>query len=206
MDEGIIKFDLVYDSVPLPQDLDLAVLIAWQRILQRLGMVGRDPSRYGGLAYGNLSMRIPDLGFVITASQASDRPRPGADDYCLVTHWDCTANRIQARGPARPSSESLTHGALYDADADIGCIMHGHAPDIWQRRGSLGLASTPEEVAYGTPAMAKALADIYQSHRFAAQGCIAMGGHQDGIVCFGRTVDAAGWEMLRVLREAFSLA
>jgi hypothetical protein len=32
-----------------------------------------------------------------------------------------------------------------------------------------------------------------------------MGGHQDGIVSFGRTCDEAGWEMVRALRGALSL-
>lgn len=205
MEEGVIKYQLRFTPGPSPHDPRLPELIAWQRILQGLGFLGRDPERYGGLAYGNLSLRLEGYGFVISASQCADQPRPSAKDYCLVTAWDCAGNRLVAQGPARPSSESLTHAALYDADPTIGCIVHGHAPEIWQRREALGLASTRPEVAYGTPAMASEMARLYREHGFRGRGALAMGGHQDGVVSFGRTCDEAGCEMVRALREALSL-
>lgn len=205
MTEGVIKYDLHYESGPLPQGTDLAELIAWQRIMHELRLLGRDPSRYGGLAYGNLSRRLEDYSFVISASQTADQPRPTTDDYCLVMRWDCRGNRLVAQGPARPSSESLTHAALYDADPTIGCIIHGHAPTIWQRREALGLASSLTEVAYGTPAMAIEMDRLYREHGFHGRGILAMGGHQDGIISFGRTCDEAGWEMVHLLRRALSL-
>jgi hypothetical protein len=204
MDEGVIKYQLHYTPGPLPDGLPLAELIAWQRIMRDLGLLGRDSARYGGLAYGNLSVRVVGSGFVISASQTADQARPTAQDYCLVTAWDCTGNRLVARGPARPSSESLTHAALYDADPAIGCIIHGHSPEIWQGRESLGLVSTRAEVAYGTPAMASEMARLYREHGFRGQGALAMGGHRDGIVGFGPGPDAAGWALVQLLRRARS--
>lgn len=205
MDEGVIKFQLRFTPGSLPDRLPLAELIAWQRIMHRLGLLGRDPARYGGLAYGNLSRRLPGMGFVVSASQAADHNPPTAQGYCLVTAWDCAGNRLTAEGPSRPSSESLTHAALYDADPAIGCIIHGHSPEIWQRRGALGLATTRPEVTYGTPEMASEMIRLYREHGFHGRGVLAMGGHQDGIVSFGRTCDDAGGEMVRALREALTL-
>jgi hypothetical protein len=205
MDEGVIKFQLQFTPGSLPDGLPLADLIAWQRIMQALGLLGRDPDRYGGLAYGNLSLRIEGNGFVISASQCADQPLPTLDHYSLVTAWDCNANRIVASGPARPSSESLTHAALYDADPAIGCIVHGHSPHIWQHRDTLGLASTAEQVAYGTPEMAIEMGRLYQDRGFRGCGALTMGGHRDGVVSFGRDADEAGWEMVRLLRQAWSL-
>lgn len=205
MDEGVIKFQLQFTPGPLPDGLPLAELIAWQRIMHDLRLLGRDPSRYGGLAYGNLSLRLEGNVFVVSASQCADQPRPTAKDYCLVTAWDCAGNRLVAMGPARPSSESLTHAALYDADPAIGCIIHGHSQEIWQQCEALGLTSTAPQVAYGTPAMASEMTRLYREHGFRGRGALAMGGHQDGIVSFGRTCDEAGWEMVRALRGALSL-
>lgn len=205
MDEGVIKFQLEFTPGTLPDGLPLAELIAWQRIMQALGLLGRDPDRYGGLAYGNLSLRLEGNGFVISASQCADQPRPTAKDYCLVTAWDCARNRLVAQGPAHPSSESLTHAALYDAEPSIGCIIHGHSSWIWQRRNTLALASTAEQVAYGTPEMAIEMGRLYRDRDFRGCGALAMGGHQDGIVSFGRGADEAGWEMVRLLRLALSL-
>ena len=203
MEEGVIKYQLDFTPGHALERSPLAELIAWQRIMHRLGLLGRDPSRYGGLAYGNLSQRVAGGGFVVSASQTGDHPLPGAEDYCLVIDWDCAANRIRAQGPAKPSSESLTHAALYDADQEIGCIIHGHAPEIWRLREALGLASTPEDIAYGTPEMARSMARLCQARRFGGHGSLAMGGHVDGIVCFGRDCDEAGWEMVCLLRRAF---
>jgi hypothetical protein len=205
MDEGVIKYQLQFTPGPLPDGLPLAELIAWQRIMHDLGLLGRDPARYGGLAYGNLSLRIAGNGFVISASQTADQPRPTAQDFCLVTAWDCTGNRLVAQGPARPSSESLTHAALYDADPAIGCIIHGHSPEIWQGREPLGLATTTPEVAYGTPAMAREMARLYREQGFRGQGALAMGGHRDGVVGFGADPDAAGWALVQLLRRVRSL-
>jgi hypothetical protein len=205
VDEGVIKYQLQFTPGPALRDPRLAELIAWQRILQGLGLLGRDPDRYGGLAYGNLSLRLADNAFVISASQCADQPLPTLDHYSQVTAWDCHANRIIARGPARPSSESLTHAALYDADPAIGCIVHGHSPHIWQHRDTLSLASTAEQVAYGTPEMAIEMDHLYRDRDFRGCGALAMGGHRDGIVSFGRDADEAGWEIVRLLRRAWSL-
>lgn len=205
MEEGVIKYQLDYTPGQALERSSLAELIAWQRIMHRLGLLGRDPERYGGLAYGNLSQRVLGRGFVISASQTGDRPLPGPDGYCLVTEWDCAANRIRAHGPAKPSSESLTHAALYDAGPAIGCIIHGHSPEIWRLREVLGLASSPDDTPYGTPAMGDAMAQLYQAHGFSGVGAIAMGGHVDGLVSFGRDPDEAGQEMVHLLRSALSL-
>ncbi|MCA1804873.1 MAG: class II aldolase/adducin family protein [Xanthomonadaceae bacterium] len=205
MDEGVIKFQLELSPGPALSDASLGELIAWQKIMQGLGLLGRDPARYGGLAFGNLSLRLAGNGFAISASQTADSPMPSARDYSQVTDWDCSTNRVIAQGPARPSSESLTHAALYDADPVIGCIIHGHSPSIWKLRDSLGLASTVEQVAYGTPEMAIEMDRLYRTQGFDRHGVLAMGGHQDGVVSFGRDPDEAGWEMVQLLRRALSL-
>jgi hypothetical protein len=203
--EGVIKYHLDFTPGPsLPRET-LAELIAWQRIVHRLGLLGRDPARYGGLAYGNLSRRLADGGFAISASQTGDRDAPTPADYARVDAWDCAHNRIVAGGPAKPSSESLTHAALYDADPAIGCVLHVHSPVIWENRKRLGLAGTAADVAYGTPAMAAEVARLYSESGLAGHGVLAMGGHQDGVLSFGPDPDGAGGEMMLLLRRALSL-
>lgn len=202
--EGVIKYRLEFTPGPPPGNDDLGELIAWHQILQRLGLVGRDPARYDGLAYGNLSRRLGGDGFVISASQTADRSIPTPQDYAVVSGWRCEENLVVASGPARPSSESLTHAALYDVDPAIGCVLHVHSPVIWERRDELGVPSTSDEVAYGTPAMARETEDIYLERHLAARGSLAMGGHRDGIVSFGHDVDEAGTEILLLLRRALT--
>jgi hypothetical protein len=203
--EGVIKYQLSYTPAPAQSQTSLAELIAWQQILHRLELLGRDPARYSGLAYGNLSQRLPQGGFVISASQTGDKATPTADDYAWVSAWDCAHNQVVASGPAKPSSESLTHAALYDASPDISCVLHVHSPLIWQRRAQLGLMDTAAEVAYGTPAMAAAATQLCREQAATHHGVFAMGGHLDGVLSYGPTPDSAGWELLLTLRRALTV-
>jgi hypothetical protein len=168
--------------------------------------VGRDPARYGGLAYGNLSIRLTGGGFAVSATQTADKPVPTAADYSRVVSWDCQANHLVAEGPAQPSSESLTHAALYDTDPSIGCVLHCHAPAIWRKCIQLGLASTAAAIPYGTPAMATEVSRIHHDCGLHDRGMIVMGGHQDGVVSFGANLDQAGCLMVTTWRRALSLS
>lgn len=199
--EGVVKYRLAFTpGPPLPADV-LAPLITWQRRLHHLGLVGRDPARYGGLAFGNLSRRLDDGGFAISASQTGDTPEPGPAHYARVTSWDCADNRVVASGPAAPSSEALSHAALYDADPAVAFVFHVHAPAIWQRRDALGLPTSAADIPYGTPAMAAALVDLHRHSALRGHGVIAMGGHVDGIITCGRHADEAGETLLALLPD-----
>lgn len=200
--EGVVKYRLDFSPGPaLPANL-LADLIAWQRRLHGLGLLGRDPARYGGLAYGNLSRRLDEGGFAISATQTADVAAPTPAHYAHVTAWDCAANQVTATGPAPPSSESLTHAALYDADPAIGCVLHVHSPAIWTHRKALGLPTTAAAVPYGTPAMADEVGRLCRELDLPGPGVLAMGGHQDGVLGFGRDADEAGGALLEALRRA----
>lgn len=202
-DEGVVKYQLDFTPGPTLPESDLAALISWQRILRSLELTGRDPGRYGGYAYGNLSLRTA-AGFIITGTQRSDLV-PAAEHYCLVTGWDPAANRVIAEGPVEPSSECMTHAALYDADPAIGAVVHAHSPEIWQHHRELGMPMTDERVSYGTPEMAAEVARVYRENAMPAAGAIAMGGHLDGVLAFGQGIDQAGGAMVTLLARARQL-
>ncbi|MFM8333814.1 MAG: class II aldolase/adducin family protein, partial [Candidatus Methylumidiphilus sp.] len=98
-------------------------LNAWRQILFRLGLTGLDPRRYGGLAFGNVSLRTQGSRFAVSGTQTGGKPRLGPQDYCLVTGFDLAHNRIHAEGPVKPSSEALSHGAVYAANRSVGCVL-----------------------------------------------------------------------------------
>jgi hypothetical protein len=191
--EGVIRFQLEFE----PDKLDIAHLIgplnAWRSLLFRLGWIGQDANRYGGLAYGNVSLRLDQQQFLISATQTGGRELLGPDDYCLVTDFHIAANRIQARGQNPPSSESLTHAAIYGARDEVQCVLHVHAPLMWDKAADLGLAVTPGDAPYGTPAMAMALRACALND---STGPICMGGHQDGVMAFGLDPSLAAWALL----------
>lgn len=210
--EGVIKFDLDFtEAPPLPAEA-LRELNAWRRILFLLGLTGRDPARYEGLGYGNVSMRLPPFvapphrrGFVVSGTQTGGMAELGPQHYTLVREFDPEANRVVAAGPIRPSSEALTHAALYALDEALRCVLHVHSPELWRHAAVLDIAATSPQAAYGTPAMAAEVARLYADPAVRSEGILAMGGHEDGLVAFGASAEEAGTVLVRRLARAMQL-
>ncbi|WP_440995298.1 class II aldolase/adducin family protein [Arhodomonas sp. SL1] len=203
--EGVIKFELRHRHGPAPARGLVAGLDAWRQILHRLALLGQDPKRYGGLGFGNVSRRLPDGdGFLVSGTQTGGWSILGPDGYTRVTHWDAGQNAVRSLGPVRPSSESLTHGAVYAADAAVAWVFHVHSPEIWGRHSELGIAATPAEVPYGTPEMARAVTQVVA--REGSSGLFAMGGHRDGIVAYAPGAETAGCALLGALAAALAAA
>lgn len=210
--EGVTKFQLDYRAAPALEPAAVAGLDAWRTVLWRLGLIGQQAERYAGLGYGNVSARIaPFTGnagarrFVISGTQTGAPPVLHAGQYTVVDAYDIRANRVSAHGPVAPSSESLTHGMIYDLDEHARCVLHVHSPEIWTAAERLQLPRTDPAAAYGTPAMAEAVLRLFGQGHLQARGLFSMGGHQDGVVAFGATADEAGTRLVTALAQALSL-
>ncbi len=212
MEEGVIKFALQFtESGPVPGE-SLAILNAWRRILWQLALVGQDPERYGGYGFGNVSQRIAPLDaqagkrqFLISGTQTGGLETLEAAHFTVIRSYNPHTNRVVAEGPVKPSSESLTHGMIYDLDAGIHAILHVHSPHIWQQASALNIPVTDAAVTYGTPEMAQEAARLFQETHVLHKGIFSMGGHEDGIVAFGTTASEAGGILLNALATSYSL-
>lgn len=205
--EGVIKYTLEYTLTdPLPAE-GLRELIAWRRVLHLCGLIGQTPDRYAGYGYGNISQRRSSDGrkrpFVISGSQTGHLADLTRDHFALVLNSLPAKNYVVARGPVKPSSESLTHGAIYALDTLVGGVIHAHSPHIWRQTALLGIPQTDAAVPYGTPALAEEIGRLFANSDVRQLGILAMGGHEDGIVTFGATVTAAGITLVRYLALAF---
>ncbi len=189
--EGVVKYRLDFREQPGRTFEGFRELSAWRHILFRLGLIGQDPDRYGGLGFGNLSVRAgPDTrAFFITGTQTGGLPELDTAGYALVEACDPVANHIRAVGPVRPSSEALTHGAIYSARPECRFVFHVHCPAIWRQAAVLGLPATSEGTDYGTPAMAGELQRLVSGALGPDRGVVVMAGHRDGVLAYG---DAAG--------------
>ncbi len=213
VDEGAIKFHAAHRREPLEprRHAELACrLIAWREILAKTGLVGQEPGLYGGFGYGNVSGRVGAPGrsrrqraFLITGTQTSGRACVTLDDFCVVERYDERQNRVESHGAILPSSESMTHGAVYDLGPHIRFVFHTHSATIWQRARPLRLPTTDSKAAYGTPEMAREVGRLYHATALAETQILAMGGHEDGILAFGRTAEEVGEVMLRYLARAY---
>ena len=185
--EGVIKFNLHYEASPVESSHALDELLHWRDVFFRLGVIGQDPARYGGYAYGNISYRLGSANrFVISGSQTGGLEECGAEHYSIVDVCKVETNRVEARGPIAPSSESLTHGAIYALSEDIRCVVHGHAPLLWKNTEVLEIPATSREVEYGTPQMAQAIETLYRDQGSPALALFSMLGHEDGIIAYGK--------------------
>ncbi|MEE2787906.1 MAG: class II aldolase/adducin family protein [Myxococcota bacterium] len=210
--EGVTRFESTHTTTMSPskqQTEVIAQLVAWRSIFLRLGVVGHDPMRYDGAGFGNLSGRIKPYSFprgrrafVITGTQTG-RSRCMTDaSFAVVRAYDWRRNRIQSEGPTRPSSEAMTHGAMYDLGPHLRFAFHVHSPDIWQNHKRLGLPCTDPAIEYGTPDMASEIGRLAQAGRLWTTQLLVMGGHEDGIMSFGRTADEAGSVLICALSAA----
>jgi hypothetical protein len=197
--EGVIQYQLQHRTGELPEQADYSGLFDWFRRCRQRNLLGQDPHRYAGYAYGNISVRSTE-GFVISGTQTGGKSSLEKKDLAWVRVFDSQANCLTSQGPAKPSSEAMSHGEVYQAASRINAVIHVHSPEIWRNAPVLGLPVTDPAAGYGTPAMAAEVRRIL--HAAPTAGVLAMGGHEDGIIAYAATMDAAGQLLLDALDAA----
>ena len=194
--DGVIKYSLHHVTAPLIE-VDSTELKQWFKVCREYNLLGQDPNRYDGAAYGNISQKL-DQGFIITGTQVSGLDEINDEHLSWVTQVDAANNQVYSEGPIKPSSESMTHSTLYDADSAIKAIIHVHSPELWAR----DLPSTSPDIAYGTPEMAEAVAELLKDPKVRDLGCIRMGGHEDGILFFSESMAKTGEKVVQVMEKS----
>jgi len=167
-------------ETPLWADLNRA-----RTKLRELGLVGAMPN---GIGFGNLSVRIKDNEFLISGTATGASPVLGPDGYCLITSFEVDRNRVVSTGPVKPSSETMTHGVIYQSCPNANCVIHIHSRQIFDGMIKDKYPATPETAAYGTPEIALAIGKLVNHHD---EGCIVLAGHDEGVIVYGATVEKA---------------
>ncbi len=206
--EGVIKFELIHRTVPLDiEPAALTVLNIQRRELMRHGLLGRDPQRYDGLGFGNISWRCPgSRRFVISGTQTGHLTELVMEDLAQVDEARPRQNQLLSHGECKPSSEAMTHAVAYNSSDCIQAVVHVHAPEIWKHVDALELASTAADIAYGTPAMAEATTTVLRALADKPLPWVfVMRGHQDGVVCVGPTIGDCVESLVALQAQARSL-
>jgi L-ribulose-5-phosphate 4-epimerase len=195
MGEGYIKFNCVLrDEDPGLSGENYNLLNKWRNTLYKAGLIGCYP---GNIGYGNISIRSAE-GFIITGTGTGCKQALIQDDYVRVGHFDFLHNEIHCRGKIRASAESLTHAAVYEARPEAMAVIHIHSLDLWEKYRGI-LPTTDYSIEYGTPEIALAVKNLCVREKFAGNEVIIMGGHKEGIVAFGNSLDDAGNKVLAML-------
>jgi ribulose-5-phosphate 4-epimerase/fuculose-1-phosphate aldolase len=165
-----------------------------RRKLLGLRLIGQDSN---GIGFGNLSVRDgATRNFHITGSATGGLSKLSLTDCVRVVDCDFKKNWLRYEGTAIPSSESLTHAAIYESDSITSAVIHCPDSALW--RALVGRApTTSKEVAYGTPEMAYEIMRLFKTTDVQSRKILVMAGHEGGIVTFGKNLEDAFGVLMR---------
>jgi L-ribulose-5-phosphate 4-epimerase len=172
----------------MPAFAGLAELNAYRRKLMELQLIGVDSN---GVGFGNLSVREgATKNFYITGSGTGALLELPLADCAKVVAYDFKRNWLRYEGTVVPSSESLTHAAIYESDSTAAAIIHCHDSTLWTALPNRAPTSS-KHVAYGTPEMAYEIMRLFKVGDVQSRKILVMAGHEGGIVTFGRNLEEA---------------
>jgi len=192
--DGYIKFDchLAKEKLDIPSEL-FEPINHWREELWLKCLIGAYPD---GIGYGNISVRLPQSNqFYISGTATGGIPELDKIHYPLVEKCDTSLNAIWCRGLIKASAESMSHAAIYSANSEIGAVVHIHNLQLWEEYLNI-LPTTDKTIEYGTPEMAVEISRIMTLPETINKKVFVMGGHKEGIITFGKTVEEAALTIL----------
>jgi len=189
-----IKFScqcLAHEITPFDELADLNI---YRRKLLDLGLIGVYAN---GIGFGNMSVRDAETqNFYITGAGTGGVPDLSLSHCARVVGWDFQGNEVRYQGSVMPSSESMTHAAIYASDRSATAVIHCHSSTLWA--AILNDAPTTSDAAqYGTPEMAYEISRLFMRSNAQTRKIIAMAGHEGGILTFGTDLGDAFAVLLR---------
>lgn len=189
LNDGIIKFQISHKTSSI--EIDPAVFEEVSELrtqLHDLQLIGQLPN---GIGYGNVSIRYPHgemNEFLITGNGTGNLRMLPISGYAVVTKADINSNLVESYGKTKASSESLSHAILYHTNPNIQGVVHVHNNKLWKHLFDMEL-TTPATQAFGTPEIATSIGNCMR--KSPNKGIIVMGGHQDGIISYGISLQEA---------------
>ena len=183
-----VKFSCERTATETTRFGGFAELNAYRRRLLQLSLIGVDSN---GIGFGNLSIRDGATdNFYITGSATGGIPELTLADCAKVVTYDFERNWLQYEGSTIPSSESLTHAAIYESDPKAGAVIHCHDSKLWA--ALLNQAPTSSKtIVYGTPELAYEIMQLFKQTDVRSRKILIIAGHAAGILTFGKDLEEA---------------
>ena len=198
MSKGV-KFTYDCADAEIARFDQLAELNGYRRKLQERGLMGVDSN---GVGFGNVSIRDGvSKNFYMTGSATGGLPELTATDCVRVVAYDFAMNCLRYEGAAIPSSESLTHAAIYESDSSTSAVIHCHDSGLWATLLDR-VPTTSKVVGYGTPEMAYEIMRLFKGTDLRSRKILVMAGHEGGIATFGKNLEDAFDVVMRERRES----
>lgn len=187
-EKGFLKFNFTWLKTESIDKGLIESLNVWRDKLYTLKLIGAYPN---GIGYGNISTRLSDNKFLISGSSTGIFEHLTGDHYTRVTEYNFEQNKLTCEGPIQASSESLTHAAVYESCKYAKAVIHIHNKPMWERLINK-IPTSSIDVEYGTPEMAYEIHRLFRDTDLETKRILVMGGHEEGIISFGKDLDEAG--------------
>jgi len=196
MTDGVIKYKFDFTQTKPLKYSQFEAIEAVRTRLYALRLIGI----HEGIGYGNISQKNSDGTFIVTGTQTGHLSSLQGKHYAFVEAYDDRDFYLKSSGIIKPSSESLTHGTIYNLHKDINAVIHIHSQSIWKYMLQNEYLKT-DNVPYGTQAMINEVNRIYGSINPISNAKFVMSGHEDGVMTFGRTLEEAENTLYKVISE-----
>ena len=198
IDDGVVKYNLRYTKT---DEITIKECTRIEKTRARLFCLGLIGAYSNGIGFGNISLRYKKKNsFVITATQTGEYPKLTPSYYSLVKKVDFKKFTTYAIGPSKPSSEAISHAAIYNLDSNINAIIHIHNKKIWNYMLENDYLST-NDTPYGTPEMVEDIKEIYKDIDPFLNNVFVMKGHEDGVITFGKSLKEAEKALYEIIRK-----
>ncbi len=178
MIEGYIKYNTICIGNEYPEAIQIVDLQVLRNDLKINNLIGMLPD---GTGYGNVSKKW-DNKIIVTGSQTGGNAILNCSDYSIIHDYDILKNTLVYSGLRPPSSETITHIAIYEAKPNTKFVSHLHNNEIWNKLIING-AKTNGLSEYGTVEIALE-AKEYVSGITGNAGIFALSGHKDGVIAY----------------------
>jgi L-ribulose-5-phosphate 4-epimerase len=193
-EKGYLKFQCNWSKSESIDEGLIKDINSWRDRLYQKGWIGAYPN---GIGFGNISIRLVGNIFLITGTETGKLQTLTKEHYTKVIAYNVEKNAITCMGPVKASSESLSHAAIYAINPSANAVIHIHDKSLWDRLMNTEIATSPS-IEYGTPEMAKDIIRLFKQTDLASRKLIVMGGHEEGIIAFGHTLEEAGEVLLHL--------
>lgn len=197
LDEGYVKYNCHWKETDCINNESIKTLNKWREKLYDLKLIGYYSKHKVG--YGNISVRYKQTAqFIISGTQTGHLKNLNENHYSLVTYYNIDKNTLFCEGQAKASSESLTHAVIYDLSKKFNAVIHIHNLTLWNKLKDK-VPTSNQNVPYGTPEMANEIFRLYHNSNLSNKKLLVMGGHEEGLISFGESLDEAGEIILNAL-------
>lgn len=191
MKEGYVKFNFdIKENEPVEKS-KITELNSFRLKCYDLNFIGMyKEGELKGVGFGNISVNDGN-DFIISGTKTGELDVLTNRNYTRITGYDLSKNHVECRGAVAPSSEAMTHAAVYDSDSSIKAVIHIHNKELWDYLLKQNVPNTSKDAACGTTEMRNEVKRLFKETDASQIKIIVMEGHEEGVLAFGKDLEEA---------------